>query len=368
MKIGIPKEIKNNENRVSATPEVVDALVRGGHDVVVEKGAGEGSAIFDDEYTEVGATIESDVVKVWESDMVIKVKEPIEEEYKYFHEGLLLFTYLHLADNEPLTKALLESGVTGVAYETVQEADGSLPLLSPMSEVAGRMAVQIGAQYLESIEGGKGKVMAGVPGVKPAKVVVIGGGNVGYNAAYIANGMGANVTILELPGDRMKELEQLFHGEVNVLASNPRNIEQEVKDADIVIGAVLVAGKKAPVLVTEEMVRSMEPGSVLVDIAIDQGGNFETSDHATTHDEPIYVKDDVIHYTVANVPGAVAQTSTYALTNATLAYITELANKGFEEAVKSNPAIHKGVNTYKGQLTNEGVAETSEFDYHELSL
>lgn len=368
MRIGIPKEIKNNENRVSATPEVVDALVRDGHEVVVEKDAGKGSTIPDEEYTAVGATIEPDAAKVWDSDMVVKVKEPIEEEYKYFHEGLLLFTYLHLADNEPLAEALVKSGVTAVAYETVQEADGSLPLLSPMSEVAGRVAAQVGAQYLETLNGGKGKLMAGVPGVKPAKVVVIGGGNVGYNAARIAHGMGANVTILQLGIARQKELDNLFHGEVNVLASNPRNIEQEVKDADVVIGAVLVAGKKAPVLVTEDMVKQMEPGSVLVDIAIDQGGNFETSDHATTHDDPVYIKHGVVHYAVANVPGAVPQTSTYALTNATLPYLLELANKGFVEAAKTNPAIFKGVNTYKGQLTNEAVGETSALEYHELSL
>ncbi|MDO4670579.1 MAG: alanine dehydrogenase [Aerococcus sp.] len=369
MKIGVPKEIKNNENRVSVTPEIVDALVRAGHEVTVEKDAGKGSLIFDDQFEAVGAKIEPDVAKVWnDNDMIIKVKEPIAEEYQYFRKDLLLFTYLHLADNEKLTKALLDAGVNGVAYETVQEDNGALPLLSPMSEVAGRTAVQVGAQYLEKQYGGKGKLLAGVPGVKPGKVVVIGGGNVGFNAARIAQGMGANVTLLELSPDRQKALDNFFRGSVNVLMSNPRNIAEEIKDADVVIGAVLVAGRKAPTLVTEEMVKTMEPGSVLVDIAIDQGGNFETSDHATTHQDPIYIKDDVIHYTVANVPGAVPQTATYALTNATMPYILQLANKDLVKAAKENEAIKKGINTYKGQLTNEGVSEAVNIPFHPVEL
>ncbi|MDO4681011.1 MAG: alanine dehydrogenase [Aerococcus sp.] len=369
MKIGVPKEIKNNENRVSVTPETVDALVKAGHEVTVEKDAGKGSLILDEQYEEVGAKIEPDVEKIWNnSDMIIKVKEPIEEEYQYFHEGLLLFTYLHLADNAKLTKALIDAGVNGVAYETVQEANGSLPLLSPMSEVAGRTAVQLGAQYLERQYGGKGKLLAGVPGVKPGKVVVLGGGNVGFNAAKIAKGMGANVTILELSPARQKFLDDYFRGTVDVVMSNPRNIAEEVKNADIVVGAVLVAGRKAPVLVTEDMVKDMEPGSVLVDIAIDQGGNFETSDHATTHADPVYIKDDVIHYTVANVPGAVPQTATYALTNATMPYILQLANKGLVDAAKDNEAIKKGINTYEGKLTNEGVAEAIDMKFEEVNL
>lgn len=369
MKIGVPKEIKNTENRVSVTPQIVDALVKAGHEVVVEKDAGKGSLILDDQYEAVGAVIEPDVAKVWnDSDMIIKVKEPIEEEYQYFRKGLLLFTYLHLADNAKLTKALVDAGVNAVAYETVQEADGSLPLLSPMSEVAGRAAAQLGAQYLERQYGGKGKLLAGVPGVKPGKVVVLGGGNVGFNAAKIAHGMGANVTILELSPARQKFLDDHFHGDVDVVMSNPHNIAEETKNADVVIGAVLVAGRKAPVLVTEEMVKAMEPGTVLVDIAIDQGGNFATSDHATTHQDPIYIKDDVIHYTVANVPGAVPQTATYALTNATMPYILQLANKGLVDAAKENEAIKKGINTYQGQLTNEGVSEAIDMPFHAVEL
>ncbi|HIY57600.1 MAG TPA: alanine dehydrogenase [Candidatus Tetragenococcus pullicola] len=361
MKIGIPKEIKNNENRVSLPPTGVHELIQAGHEVMVEKNAGAGSAISDEAYTEVGATISDDPAKVWAQDMVIKVKEPLEEEYKYFREGLLLFTYLHLAANKPAAQALMKAKVNAIAFENVQLEDNSLPLLSPMSEIAGRMAAQIGAEFLESPKGGKGILLAGVPGVRQGNVVVIGGGVVGTNAAQIANGLGANVTILDVNVNRLKELDELFQGNVQTLVSNSFNIAEQLKTADLVIGAVLLPGHKAPTLVTREMVADMPDHSVIVDVAVDQGGIFETETHVTTHDDPTYVEEGVLHYAVANMPGAVAQTATYALSNATVRFAKLLAGKPLEEVLKENTALYRGTNTYQGKLVHEAVA-------HDLGL
>jgi len=361
LKIGIPKEIKNNENRVSLPPTGVHELIQAGHEVMVEKNAGAGSAISDEAYTEVGATISDDPAKVWAQDMVIKVKEPLEEEYKYFREGLLLFTYLHLAANKPAAQALMKAKVNAIAFENVQLEDNSLPLLSPMSEIAGRMAAQIGAEFLESPKGGKGILLAGVPGVRQGNVVVIGGGVVGTNAAQIANGLGANVTILDVNVNRLKELDELFQGNVQTLVSNSFNIAEQLKTADLVIGAVLLPGHKAPTLVTREMVADMPDHSVIVDVAVDQGGIFETETHVTTHDDPTYVEEGVLHYAVANMPGAVAQTATYALSNATVRFAKLLAGKPLEEVLKENTALYRGTNTYQGKLVHEAVA-------HDLGL
>ena len=361
LKIGIPKEIKNNENRVSLPPTGVHELIQAGHEVMVEKNAGAGSAISDEAYTEVGATISDDPAKVWAQDMVIKVKEPLEEEYKYFREGLLLFTYLHLAANKPAAQALMKAKVNAIAFENVQSEDNSLPLLSPMSEIAGRMAAQIGAEFLESPKGGKGILLAGVPGVRQGNVVVIGGGVVGTNAAQIANGLGANVTILDVNVNRLKELDELFQGNVQTLVSNSFNIAEQLKTADLVIGAVLLPGHKAPTLVTREMVADMPDHSVIVDVAVDQGGIFETETHVTTHDDPTYVEEGVLHYAVANMPGAVAQTATYALSNATVRFAKLLAGKPLEEVLKENTALYRGTNTYQGKLVHEAVA-------HDLGL
>ncbi|MDU6523707.1 MAG: alanine dehydrogenase, partial [Enterococcus sp.] len=326
MIIGIPKEIKNNENRVALPPSGVFDLSKHGHKVLVEKNAGAGSAISDDEYREAGATIVDDAATAWSADMVMKVKEPLPEEYQYFRKDLLLFTYLHLAANKPLTEALLESGVNAIRYENVQPADNTLPLLAPMSEIAGRMAAQIGANYLERINGGKGILLSGVPGVRRGNVVVIGGGVVGLNAAKIAVGLGANVTILDVSVPRLKELDIIFGNDVQTLMSNSFNIQEALKTADLVIGAVLIPGHKAPTLVTKEMVANIPDHSVVVDVAIDQGGIFETEDRVTTHDAPTYVKEGVVHYAVANMPGAVPQTATHALSNSTMAYANLLAN------------------------------------------
>ncbi len=361
LKIGIPKEIKNNENRVSLPPTGVHELIQAGHEVMVEKNAGAGSAISDEAYTEVGATISDDPAKVWAQDMVIKVKEPLEEEYKYFREGLLLFTYLHLAANKPAAQALMKAKVNAIAFENVQLEDNSLPLLSPMSEIAGRMAAQIGAEFLESPKGGKGILLAGVPGVRQGNVVVIGGGVVGTNAAQIANGLGANVTILDVNVNRLKELDELFQGNVQTLVSNSFNIAEQLKTADLVIGAVLLPGHKAPTLVTREMVADMPDHSVIVDVAVDQGGIFETETHVTTHDDPTYVEEGVLHYAVANMPGAVAQTATYALSNATVRFAKLLAGKPLEEVMKEKTALYRGTNTYQGKLVHEAVA-------HDLGL
>ncbi|WP_303965903.1 alanine dehydrogenase [Sporosarcina ureae] len=363
MLIGVPKEIKNNENRVAMTPAGVFTLCTSGHEVLIETGAGLGSSFTDESYVEAGAKIVQTAEEAWSVDMVMKVKEPIASEYRFFRKGLILFTYLHLASEVELTKALLENEVVGLAYETVQLPNHSLPLLAPMSEVAGRMATQIGAQYLEKTKGGKGVLLAGVPGVSRGKVVVIGGGQAGANAARIAVGMGAHVTVLDLSVDRLRHLDEIFGNSIQTLVSNPFNISESVKEADLVIGAVLIPGAKAPKLVSEEAVQSMKPGSVLVDIAIDQGGIFETSDRVTTHDDPIYVKHDVVHYAVANMPGAVPQTSTMALTNVTVPYALQIANKGFKQALLDNEALRKGLNTVNGNVTYKAVAEAQDLQY-----
>ncbi|QQB06381.1 alanine dehydrogenase [Macrococcoides caseolyticum] len=362
MLIGIPKEIKNNENRIALTPGGVHALVDNGHKVIVEKGAGLGSYFTDEDYIEVGARIGS-VEEAWNVDMVMKVKEPLEPEFKYFKEGLILFTYLHLAPEPALTKALLDNKVVGIAYETVQLPTGGLPLLSPMSEVAGRMATQIGAQFLQKIHGGKGILLAGVPGVQKGRVTIIGGGQAGTNAAKMAVGLGAEVTILDLSPVRLQQLDDLFGNQVQTLMSTPLNIADSVRESDLVIGAVLIPGAKAPKLVTEEMIKSMSPGSVVIDIAIDQGGIFETSDRITTHDNPTFVKHDVVHYSVANMPGAVPRTSTMALSNATIPYAIQIANKGYKQAALDNEAILKGFNTLDGHVTFQAVAQDQGLEY-----
>lgn len=364
MLIGIPKEIKNNENRIALTPGGVHALVDNGHEVIVEKGAGLGSYFTDEDYIEVGARIGS-VEEAWNVDMVMKVKEPLEPEFKYFKEGLILFTYLHLAPEPALTKALLDNKVVGIAYETVQLPTGGLPLLSPMSEVAGRMATQIGTQFLQKIHGGKGILLAGVPGVQKGRVTIIGGGQAGTNAAKMAVGLGAEVTILDLSPVRLQQLDDLFGNQVQTLMSTPLNIADSVRESDLVIGAVLIPGAKAPKLVTEEMIKSMSPGSVVIDIAIDQGGIFETSDRITTHDDPTFVKHDVVHYSVANMPGAVPRTSTMALSNATIPYAIQIANKGYKQAALDNEAILKGFNTLDGHVTFEAVAQDQGLEYYD---
>ncbi|EMA6343872.1 alanine dehydrogenase [Bacillus cytotoxicus] len=363
MRIGVPTEIKNNENRVAMTPAGVVHLVRNNHEVFIQKGAGLGSGFTDAEYVEAGAKMVETAEEAWNQDMVMKVKEPIESEYKYFREGLILFTYLHLAPEPELTKALIENKVVSIAYETVQLENRSLPLLAPMSEVAGRMSAQIGAQFLEKTKGGKGILLAGVPGVKRGKVTIIGGGQAGTNAAKIAVGLGADVTIIDLSAERLRQLDDIFGNQVKTLMSNPYNIAQAVKESDLVIGAVLIPGAKAPKLVTEEMIQSMEPGSVVVDIAIDQGGIFETTDRITTHDNPTYEKHGVVHYAVANMPGAVPRTSTLALTNVTVPYAVQIANKGYKEACLGNTALLKGINTLDGYVTFEAVAEAHGVEY-----
>lgn len=363
MIIGIPKEIKNNENRVAITPSGVINLINAGHSIRIETQAGIGSNFTDEEYRAAGAEIVETASNIWSnSEMVMKVKEPLPAEYGYFRKGLILFTYLHLAAEPELTKALVENEVTAIAYETVT-VDNKLPLLTPMSEVAGRMATQVGAQYLEKSFGGKGILLSGVPGVSRGKVVIIGGGIVGTNAAKIAIGLGAHVTILDLNPNRLRELDDQFGADVQTLMSNPFNIAESVKEADLVIGAVLIPGAKAPKLVTEDMVKEMKAGSVIVDVAIDQGGNFETVDHITTHDDPIYEKHGVLHYAVANIPGAVPRTSTIALTNVTIPYALQIASKGVTRAAKENKAIETGVNTVNGHLTYEAVARDLGYDY-----
>jgi len=363
MRIGVPKEVKNNENRVAMTPAGVVNLKLSGHEVFIESGAGLGSAFTDEDYREAGAVIVPTAEEAWAQDMVMKVKEPVPSEYSYFREGLILFTYLHLAPEVELTRQLTEKKVVGIAYETVQLPNNSLPLLTPMSEVAGRMATQIGAQYLERINGGKGILLAGVPGVSRGKVTVIGGGIAGTNAAKIAVGMGAQVTVIDLSPERLRQLDDLFGGDVQTLISNPYNIAESVKESDLVVGAVLIPGAKAPKLVSEEMIKSMKPGSVVVDIAIDQGGIFETSDRVTTHDNPTYEKHGVVHYAVANMPGAVPRTSTMALTNATVPYALQIANKGYKQACLDNPALLKGINTLEGHVTYKAVADDQGLEY-----
>jgi alanine dehydrogenase len=355
MLVGVPKEIKVLEARVALTPEGASEFIRAGHKVVVEKGAGLGSAITDEQYLAAGATIEADVEKVWrDADMILKVKEPIEAEYPRLRAGQILFTYLHLAASKACTDALLASGTTAIAYETV-ELNGALPLLAPMSEVAGRLATQVGATALQKPHGGRGVLLGGVPGVAPGKVVVIGGGVAGLNAAVMAMGLGADVTVLDRSLARLAYIDTIYQGRIKTLASTYGAIDREVKAADLVIGAVLVHGAKAPKLVSNEQVKGMKPGAVLVDIAIDQGGCFEDS-RATTHAEPTYKVHDAIFYCVANMPGAVPVASTYALTNATLPYALSLANNGWEEAIARDGALAKGLNVHAGKVRYEAVA------------
>lgn len=363
MKIGVPKEIKNNENRVAMTPAGVVTLTTAGHEVFIETGAGLGSSFADEDYRAAGAIIVETAKEAWTQEMVMKVKEPIQSEYQYFREGLILFTYLHLAPEFELTQSLVEKKVVGIAYETVQLPNKSLPLLTPMSEVAGKMSVQIGAQYLEKMNGGKGILLGGVSGVQRSKVTVVGGGMAGTNAARVAVGMGADVTILDVNPDRLRQLDDIFGHSVQTLISNPFNIAESVKDSDLVIGSVLIPGARAPKLVTEEMVKSMKPGSVIVDIAIDQGGSFETTDKVTTHDDPTYIKHGIVHYAVANMPGAVPRTSTMALTNNTVPYALQIANKGFKQACIDNEALRKGLNTLEGHVVYQAVAVDQGRDY-----
>ncbi|HUJ23592.1 MAG TPA: alanine dehydrogenase [Bryobacteraceae bacterium] len=367
MIIGVPKEVKDHETRVGLVPSGVVALREGGHEVLVETRAGEGSAITDREYMQAGAGIAQTAAEVWrKADLVVKVKEPQASEYGYLRPDLILFTYLHLAPLPELTNRLIESKVSGVAYETIREPDGSLPLLTPMSEVAGRMAVQVGAQYLEAPNGGRGVLLGGVPGVAPANIVILGGGVVGTNAAKVAVGMGGHVTIIDRNLNRLRELDDIFNGQLVTLASNVFTISETLKHADLVIGAVLIPGAAAPKIVRRQMIANMKRGAVVVDVAIDQGGCFETS-HATTHTEPIYFVDGVLHYCVSNMPAAVPHTSTFALTNATFPYLLELANKGLERAVDQHPALREGVNTYKGYVTHPGVAESQGRTWKELA-
>lgn len=356
MIIGVPKEVKDHESRVGVTPAGVKALVEAGHKVLVETKAGDLSAFSDGDYKEAGAEIVASAADTWtKADMVVKVKEPIEKEYQYFRQGLVLFTYLHLAPIKGLTDALLEKGVTGIAYETVRDRAGSLPLLTPMSEVAGRLSVQVGATYLQKEHGGRGVLLGGVPGVPPGNVVIIGGGIVGINAAKMALGLGAKVTLVDLNLNRLRDLDDIFNGRLYTLASNSYNIERAVSEADLVIGGVLIPGAAAPKLVTAGMVRKMKKGAVIVDVAIDQGGCIETA-KPTTHSNPSYEVDGVVHYCVTNMPAAVPNTSTLALTNATFPYVLKLAKLGAEAAIKSDAGIAEGVNTYKGELTYEAVA------------
>ena len=367
MIVGVAKEIKAQENRVALTPAGAHALVRHGHEVVVERGAGEGSGFEDAVYRAAGARIVERGELYPLADLITKVKEPQPEEYAYYRPGQVLYTYLHLAADRGLTDGLLARGIVGVAYETVQLPDGSLPLLVPMSEVAGRMASQVGARLLEQPEGGKGKLLGGVPGVLPCRVTIIGGGVVGQNAATIAVGMGADVTIVDISAQRLRRLDDRYEGRVHTLMSNHHNIAEATKRADLLIGAVLLPGARAPHLVTEEMVASMERGRVIVDVAIDQGGVVETANRVTTHANPTYEVHGVVHYSVANMPGAVPHTSTLALTNVTLPYLLDLADKGWVRAVREDQALARGVNLVEGRLTYEAVAEAHNLPYIPLA-
>jgi alanine dehydrogenase len=368
MRIGVPKEIKTEEFRVGLTTAGAATLAKAGHQVLVERGAGEGSGLSDEDYVRAGATIASSAKEVWErSEMIVKVKEPIPPEFPYLREGQILFTYLHLAAAQELGKQLLDRGVSAIAYETVETSDGRLPLLTPMSAVAGRMAVQAGASLLERDAGGKGILLGGVPGVRRGRVVIIGGGIVGSNAARVAVGLGAKVTVLDIDVEVLSYLDDIYEGRISTLYSDPITIEETVLQADLVVGAVLLAGARAPRLVTAEMVKKMEPGSVIVDVAVDQGGCVETC-KPTTHEDPTYLVFDVIHYCVANMPGAVPRTSTFALTNATMPYVKALANKGFERAVSEDAALRKGINTYKGTCPHPAVAEALGVEHHMLPL
>jgi alanine dehydrogenase len=364
MKIGIPKEIKIKENRVSCTPGGVFELVRNGHQVFVETGAGAGSGYADERYRQAGATLVGAADEAWAAEMVVKVKEPLPSEYRYLRRELLLFTYLHLAAAPELTRALLDSGATGIAYETV-EVGRRLPLLEPMSEIAGRMSAIVGAHYLSRAQGGKGVLLGGVPGVLPGNVLVLGGGTAGVNAGRMAAGLGANLTILEVDLEKMRFLDISLHQSAHTLYSNEQNLMELLPSVDLLIGAVLLHGAKAPKLLRRDMLKAMKPGSVFVDIAIDQGGCAETS-RPTTHDDPVFVEQDVIHYCVANMPGAYARTATQALTNATMPYAIKIANLGCEEALRRLPELRKGLNTWRGQLTCQPVAEALSLPFSEV--
>ena len=367
MVIGVPKEIKDHETRVGCVPSMITALRERGHEVLVEAGAGVGSSIFDDDYSEAGAVVIESAAEVWnKSDLIVKVKEPQPSEYQFFRPGLLLFTYLHLAPLPELTEALVRARVNSIAYETIRERDNSLPLLTPMSEVAGRMAVQVGAQYLERPNGGRGILLGGIPGVAPANVVVIGGGIVGHNAAKIACGLGANVTIIDRNLNRLRELDDIYFNSIRTLASNTYTIRETVRQADLVIGAVLIPGAAAPKLVRRDMISQMKTGAVIVDVAIDQGGCVETA-HPTTHTDPVYYVDSVLHYCVSNMPAAVPHTSTFGLTNATIPYLLTLADKGLERACEESSAIREGVNTCNGEITYAAVAESQGRTWRELT-
>ncbi|MCU0575496.1 MAG: alanine dehydrogenase [Desulfobacterota bacterium] len=366
MRIGVPKEIKTREGRVAMTPVGVRTLVHHGHEVLVERSAGMGSCIFDAAFEQAGARMIDRTEEIWaDADMVVKVKEPIDLEYERLREGLILFTYLHLAANEMLTRELLARKVTGIAYETIQLDDGSLPLLAPMSAVAGRLAIQVGCTCLETIHGGKGILLSGVPGVRPGRVTIIGAGVSGLNAAHLAVGLGAQVTILDINQKRLNYLEDIFHSRAVLLMANAGNVEESVINADLVIGSVLIPGAQTPHLITRDLLRRMEPGSAFVDIAIDQGGCAETS-RPTTHDNPTYVEEGIVHYCVANMPGAVPRTSTYALTNVTMPYVVELADKGWEQALKEDLPLSKGLNVFRGTLTNRKVAEAFKMECTEM--
>ncbi|CAN3128426.1 alanine dehydrogenase [Mycobacterium sp. smrl_JER01] len=363
MRVGIPTEIKNNEYRVAITPSGVAELVQRGHEVLIQSGAGDGSAITDADFKRAGAQMIAGADEVWaEADLLLKVKEPIEPEYSRLRAGQTLFTYLHLAASKPCTDALMASGTTSIAYETVQTVDGALPLLAPMSEVAGRLSAQVGAYHLMRSHGGRGVLMGGVPGVAPAEVVVIGGGVAGYNAARIAKGMGAHVNVFDVNINTLRKIDNEFNGSIETRYSSMLDLEDAVKGADLVIGAVLVPGAKAPKLVTNATVAAMKPGAVLVDIAIDQGGCFEDS-RPTTHDDPTFMVHDTVFYCVANMPGAVPRTSTYALTNATMPYVLKLAGKGWHAACQADPALAKGLSTHAGALLSEQVAADLDLPY-----
>lgn len=367
MVIGVPKEVKDHESRVGLVPSGVTGLREAGHEVIVQSGAGRLSSIPDIEYEEAGAHVVGTAAEVWnKSDMVVKVKEPLPSEYQFFRKNLLLFTYLHLAPLRELTDTLLQAGVNAVAYETIREKDGSLPLLTPMSEVAGRMSVQVGAQYLEAPMGGRGILLGGIPGVQAANVVILGGGVVGHNAAKVAVGLGAHVTIIDRSLNRLRELDDIYNGNVVTLASNLYTVREALRLADLVIGAVLIPGASAPRIVRRDMIKIMKPGSVVVDVAIDQGGCMETS-RPTTHSEPIYYVDDVLHYCVSNMPAAVPHTSTFGLTNATFPYLLTIANKGLEAAAESSKAIAEGINVYQGEVVYPGVAESQGRSWKELA-
>jgi alanine dehydrogenase len=368
MIIGVPKEIKNRENRVAIVPGGVKMLVDAGHRVLVEKSAGLGAGIPDEKYLAAGATMIGSAAEIWGSaDMIIKVKEPIAQEFPLMRKGQILYTYLHLAAAQELGHELVKRGVNSIAYETIQLANGSLPLLTPMSEVAGRMSVQVGAQCLQKHSGGKGLLLGGVPGVRRGRVSIVGGGVVGVHAAKMAIGLGARVTILDVNAARLAYLDDIFGHDIDTMMSNPENIAAAVAESDLVVGAVLIAGAKAPRLVTREMVRTMEPGSAIVDVAIDQGGCIETI-RPTTHDNPVFVEENVLHYGVTNIPGDVPKTSTYALTNVTLKYAMELANKGLEKALRDSPALALGLNTYQGKVTYGAVAEALGLTYERVTF